>query len=216
MNDALDRIARSGEAVFAIDRRDRIVFWSRRCEELLGHSAGDVLGQPCYRITAGRDVNGNVHCYGNCAVMHQGRQLSDQPICAFPLIVRTAKGLHKRVHVATVVLPCEDASLSTIVHIIREDQERPTALELDLGDQSAEEALPDNVTRIEDKLVELTEREREVLEHLARGLSTPDIADALCISPVTVRNHVQRVLEKLDVHTKMAAVAYAYRAGIVH
>lgn len=60
----------------------------------------------------------------------------------------------------------------------------------------------------------LTAREREILQLLATGLSTSAIAKRLAISPVTVRNHSQRILAKLGVHSRLAAVArgYALRA----
>ena len=50
---------------------------------------------------------------------------------------------------------------------------------------------------------------------MARGLATTVIAEQLFISPVTVRNHIARILSKLDVHTKLAAVAFAYRNGLI-
>jgi DNA-binding NarL/FixJ family response regulator len=50
---------------------------------------------------------------------------------------------------------------------------------------------------------------------MARGMATARIAASLCISPITVRNHVQKILDKLDVHTKFAAVAYAYQSGLM-
>lgn len=53
---------------------------------------------------------------------------------------------------------------------------------------------------------ELTEREREVLTHLAQGSSNAQIATALVISPVTVRNHVTNILAKLQVANRRQAM----------
>ena len=61
----------------------------------------------------------------------------------------------------------------------------------------------------------LTEREKEILRSLADGLGTSAIARKHSIAAVTVRNHVQSILHKLDVHTKVAAVVLAYRHGLV-
>lgn len=61
----------------------------------------------------------------------------------------------------------------------------------------------------------LTPRELEVLQLLADGRSTDEIADQLVVSPSTVRNHTQSILRKLDVHSKLEAVATAVRQGIV-
>jgi DNA-binding NarL/FixJ family response regulator len=61
----------------------------------------------------------------------------------------------------------------------------------------------------------LSTREREVLALLAAGRSTESIAGALHISPVTVRNHVQRILFKLDARSRLEAVAEGIRVGII-
>ena len=61
----------------------------------------------------------------------------------------------------------------------------------------------------------LTPREREILHMLATGAGTREVADSLRISPTTVRNHVQNILRKLEVHSKLEAVAKAFRHGLV-
>jgi two-component system, NarL family, nitrate/nitrite response regulator NarL len=61
----------------------------------------------------------------------------------------------------------------------------------------------------------LTTREREVLELLVAGLGSRAIADELQISKNTVRTHVQSVLTKLQVHSRLEAAAFAVRHGIV-
>ena len=57
----------------------------------------------------------------------------------------------------------------------------------------------------------LTARELEVLKLLAEGLGQKKIAQALFITPKTVATHIQRILAKLDVHSRAEAVAYAHR-----
>ena len=61
----------------------------------------------------------------------------------------------------------------------------------------------------------LTEREREVLSLLAHGSGTAEIATTLSISAATTRNHIQRILHKLNVHSRLEAVAYAFEHGLV-
>ena len=60
----------------------------------------------------------------------------------------------------------------------------------------------------------LTVRESEVLRLLARGQSQAQIAEQLFISPKTVGGHIQRILTKLDVHSRAHAVALAHRHGL--
>jgi len=61
----------------------------------------------------------------------------------------------------------------------------------------------------------LTRRELEVMQLLAEGASNQAIAERLFISLHTVRNHVQRIITKLGVHSKLEAVAVATRVGFV-
>jgi DNA-binding NarL/FixJ family response regulator len=61
----------------------------------------------------------------------------------------------------------------------------------------------------------LTPREIEVLDLLAQGMRQPEIADTLVISGKTVSSHIQRILVKLDAHSRAEAIALAWRHGLV-
>lgn len=65
------------------------------------------------------------------------------------------------------------------------------------------------------RISELTEREREILAMVGKGLSNDDIAAELVISPATVRTHVGRVMVKLDAHDRAQLVVVAYESGLV-
>jgi DNA-binding NarL/FixJ family response regulator len=62
-------------------------------------------------------------------------------------------------------------------------------------------------------LNQLTDRERDVLRELTKGLSTADVASALSISIQTVQTYVKNILAKLDLHSKLEAVLFAIRQG---
>jgi DNA-binding CsgD family transcriptional regulator len=70
-------------------------------------------------------------------------------------------------------------------------------------------------TRVVAGADEPTDREREVLLLLAEGLTNPQIAERLFLSPKTVGIHVSRLLAKLDAHTRGEAVAVARRRGVI-
>jgi PAS domain S-box-containing protein len=215
-DETLDRIARSKEAVFAIDSADRIVLWNKRAEELLGRPARTVLGKRCYDVLAGRDAQGNIYCYRNCPVAYQAREKTAEPVSRFPLQVQSGNGAERKwVEMSLFAVPSYHPALSTVVHIVREGN-KPSSLEKKLEKESEPARDPLwPMTSSEGEPVALTEREQEVLRCLSRGMSTAAIARKLKIAPVTVRNHIQSILQRLDVHSKLAAVVYAYRHDLI-
>lgn len=62
-------------------------------------------------------------------------------------------------------------------------------------------------------MTKLTRTQRAVLRLIAEGAETPEIARELGMAPATVKTHVQGVMDRLDVHTRAAAVAVGMRTG---
>jgi RNA polymerase sigma factor (sigma-70 family) len=79
-------------------------------------------------------------------------------------------------------------------------------------DRMAQQPMPELADRA--KLDELTPREREVLELIARGLSNREIANKLVVEESTVRTHVKRILMKLELRDRVQIVIFAYETGV--
>ncbi|MFA3843245.1 response regulator transcription factor [Streptomyces aureus] len=74
---------------------------------------------------------------------------------------------------------------------------------------------PASDTELPEQISSLTAREREVMIMAARGMSNTDIADTLCLSPLTVRTHIQRAMTKLHARDRAQLVVAAYQSGLV-
>jgi DNA-binding NarL/FixJ family response regulator len=68
---------------------------------------------------------------------------------------------------------------------------------------------------VDPKLANLTDREREVLVEMARGLSNEELAEVLFISENTVKTHIKKILTKLGVRDRVNAVVLAYQGGLM-
>ena len=82
------------------------------------------------------------------------------------------------------------------------------------GDRAHGRPAPVPTTAGDARLDELTAREREVLELIARGLSNGEIAAELVIEESTVKTHVKRILAKLEARDRVQAVIFAYEHGV--
>ena len=214
--DPLDVIARSGSAAFATDEKGRITIWNKGAEELLGHLPSEVLGKSCHEILCGRDVFGNRFCDRRCALIAMVEQ--HEPVRHFELDVRTEAGEVLPASFSIVAFPGPRANQYTLVHFFEKvdrHREASALIRRILTEQPAPAVPAPAAGAAPPAVPALTSREMQILRLLAEGSSTRHRADALFISVTTTRNHVQNILRKLDVHSKLEAVSLALRTHLL-
>ncbi len=110
----------------------------------------------------------------------------------------------------------KDRAAEDVVHAVRAAHAGETLLPRSVIVEIARRVAAARERGDERRMVEpLTPRELEVLRALTEGLSTPEICDKLFIAPNTLRTHVQNIMGKLRVHSKLEAVAFALRYRLV-
>ncbi len=110
----------------------------------------------------------------------------------------------------------KDRAAEDVVHAVRAAHAGETLLPRSVIIEIARRVAAARERGDERKVVEaLTPRELEVLRALTEGLSTPDICERLFIAPNTLRTHVQNIMGKLRVHSKLEAVAFALKYRLV-
>lgn len=82
--------------------------------------------------------------------------------------------------------------------------------------QPSRAAMPEHVQALRAQLKQLTDREREILALVARGLSNDQIGEALFISPATAKTHVARIMSKTQSHDRAQLVVFAYESGLMN
>jgi DNA-binding NarL/FixJ family response regulator len=110
----------------------------------------------------------------------------------------------------------KDRAAEDVVHAVRAAHAGETLLPRSVIVEIARRVAAARERGDERRIVEpLTPRELEVLRALTEGLSTPEICEQLFIAPNTLRTHVQNIMGKLRVHSKLEAVAFALRYRLV-
>ncbi|MBI3910291.1 MAG: PAS domain-containing protein [Armatimonadetes bacterium] len=220
----LERVLRllghTADGVIAADSQQQICYWNLSAQKMLGYTADEVQGRPCYEVICGRDETGAVRCHPNCqvraALLRERLPIDCDLLCKTkdekdtwfnfstislfpsrkhgPVIVHVFRYAHQRKLV--------EQAVQDLLRVAGRAEERPTQL-VNGGEMAAsEECL-------------LTRRELEIVSLCAQGLSAKEIAARLRLSPFTVRNHMQSVLGKLGVHSKAQAVAYVFQRGLL-
>lgn len=219
MESVLAVLAQTADGVYAVDQRQRIVFWNAAAERLLGYRAEEVVGRSCHEVFDGKPRPGCLECHAHCPVMVAAQHHA--PVPTYNLLSRTKSGDTIMLNVSVIVLPENDSAVATI-HLFRDATHQlryETYVEHLL---CAAARLPGPPQTLARRLPEadlfyapLSAREKEVLALLVQGQAAREIAETLCISYATVRNHLHAILRKLGVHNQRQAVKLALERHLV-
>jgi DNA-binding NarL/FixJ family response regulator len=149
------------------------------------------------------------------------RQLSENPATAQTKVVMLTtfdadEYVHESLRLGASGFLLKDASPDELASAIRVVHAGEALLSPSVTRQViAQFARAPRKRRADPRLKQLTEREREVLENIARGSSNSEIAAELFLAEQTVKTHVSRILGKLGLRDRAQAVVFAYESGLV-
>ena len=215
MDRIFDFIANTTDGVFVVDRSQTLLLWNEGATAILGFPPADVIGKKCEDVLQGQDAMGCAVCRRDCKYIKAASRLEFSP--TRDMKTHTKQGLDIWINVSSIVVPSQRNELSALVHLFRDvtHQHGIADVAKDLADMVSGVSSRSDMPPSANSLVGLTPRERDVMRHLATGATTQMMANRMHISPTTVRNHVHNILEKLDVHSRLEAVAYSIRPGLV-
>jgi PAS domain S-box-containing protein len=222
MDSLFQALTRAADGAFVINEDQRIVFWNRAAQEMLGYAPEEVIGQACYEILGGQGDEGQRICHHHCHVSTMA--VTGSPVTSYDTYARTKTGQMRWLSVSILTIFASDDATPLVVHLFRDATQKKqneqfahqilNATAFLRGGVAQPPGTPGSA-KSPTAVTELTNREREVLSLLVQGFSTRDIAQSLSISPSTARNHIQNILNKLQVHSRLEAVAYAFEHGLV-
>jgi PAS domain S-box-containing protein len=209
--DPLEIIADAKVAAYGMDRHDRIVYWNEGASRVLGWLPEEVLGKMCFDVLAGRDVFGNLYCMHDCPRVRAAVAGDDmQPF----LLEVKKKGSTAPVKtiIRAVPLPAAGPSFEVLMHFLEASD---AAIDSLVAALCASVREPGGLPPVDPPISvsPLSGRERQIVMLISNGYAKLNIAAKLNLSPATVRNHIQNVLRKLEVHSQLEVVALAFRRG---
>jgi len=199
---AASALGESTGAAFVIALDGTVVAWNDGAATLLGIPAEIALGQKCWQLVQGLGSDGRPVCHRYCAVIDGARRGVAELFVDVLVPLRgpdDAGGARARRHLVMGSMVLRDPDTTAPVAVRHSAHDLPSLragltrrmIEMQTGSAA---------------IHPLTRRERQVLELLVEGLTTAQIAGQLGIMTSTARNHIQRILDKLEVSNRAAAI----------
>jgi PAS domain S-box-containing protein len=201
-------LAGTADGACAIGLDGVIVSWNAAAQKILGYEPHETIGKTCREIFDGRDAAGNLSCSEFCTVRNHARM--GEPVRHFQFKTKRRSGESVWLDVSVVFLSWGFPNIPVKrIHMFRDvtashEIEGMLRESLAAAPPAPKQSLPAHLTR----------REMEIIRCMQEGIDTAAIAERLYISRATVRNHIQNIFTKLDVHNRLEAVAVINRCGL--
>lgn len=203
----------TADGAFVVDEQLEIVYANRAARRILGADFDGKTPMRCYQLLQGRSDQDRLICQENCAIAK--RLLRGGSVSNFDLQLEKQPEESRWINMSVFRYSDGRAEKPYVFHLFRDITQKKR--EVRLVEKLVEVAR--NYHKIQSDALpsqekshlheSLTPREIEVLGLLAQGSSTSEIGRKLTISVNTARNHIQNILEKLGVHSRLEAVIYA-------
>ena len=192
----------TGDTAFAVDRSGVIVLWNSVAEKTLGYPASKALGKRCWKLLCGQDTYGNKYCNERCQLREMA--FKHESVNGFQASFKTASAERKQFSISCLAMVDEPGN-ELLLHICQAQNET-------LGHNNNHVVTASSANN---HCGTLTRREIEVLNLLENGKSTAEIASMMSITTPTVRNHIQHILNKMQVHNRLEAVMLGKRFDLI-
>ncbi len=208
----------TSDPAYAVDGLGHFVAWNYAACAVFDIAESEVVGKRCFEVLCGSNEDGTV-CSNECVVLRAVRERRRPS--NFDMRINAADG-RKWFNVSLTVVEVTSNMNPYVIHILR-STDVYKRLEFVIRDfVIGETSLPkDTVNSIVSSAsyvgrgMTLTPRQLEILKLVAKGGTSATIGARLHISPTTVDNHMQNVLKKLNVHSRLEAVMHAEHAGLL-
>lgn len=190
----------AADAIYAVNAGQEIVFLNEAAADLFGVSRSQAIGAHCFDLLRGTDYGGRCICRGECSTICLTRR--GQPVADYDVLAHPDAAPRRWVNMGIVVARVQGFEAPIAIHIARDLTNR-------------REMRPDVEEAARAGTINLTTRETEVLKMLAAGATVRQIAQNLVVTPATVRNHIENLMAKLGVHSRLQAVARAVEFGLI-
>jgi len=221
-NEILQIMASSTDGVFAVEADNKIVFWNKSAQKIMGYKPKEVLGKSYKEIIPARDINGNPVCLRSSNPRKANN--CDNSVENYEILTNSNKANKIWLNISVFYVPSSPSEYGMSVYIFR-DITRQKIYEKIINEVISKTNFV-NQLKIRIPSIKkdcnkfkpeprLTSRERQVLTLLADGYPTKYISDKLYIALSTLRKHIRNIYSKLQAHSMLDAVAKARQSNLI-